>query len=58
MLRGSVEIQQDDEISENQAPSLSGARRLFLGVCLFLDMMNILYKLQDAICRWLIKLEK
>ena len=34
------------------------ARRLFLGVSLFLDMVIILQKLQDAIFEWLVKLEK
>ena len=36
-MRGSVEIQQDYDPSENEAPSLGGACRLFLGVCPFLE---------------------
>ena len=32
--------------------------RLFLAQSLFLDMLIIFYELQDAICGWLVKLEK
>ena len=32
-----VEIQQEDELSENQSPSLSGRVGYFLGISLFLD---------------------
>ena len=34
------------------------ARRLFLAQSLFLDMLIMFYELQDAICGWLVKLEK
>ena len=33
------------------------ARGIFLAQSLFLDMSIIFYKLQDAICGWLVKLE-
>ena len=34
-----------------------GAKSIFR-LCLFLDMLIILYELQYAICGWLVKLEK
>jgi hypothetical protein len=41
-LRGSVEIQQEDP-SENYAPTLGWSLRLFLGGSLFLDDEQILF---------------
>ena len=34
------------------------ARRLFLAQSLFLDIWIMFYELEDAICGWLVKLEK
>jgi hypothetical protein len=41
-LRGSVEIQQEDP-SENYAPTLGWSLRLFLGGSLFLDDEKIIF---------------
>ena len=41
-MRGSVEIQQEDP-SENYAPTLGWSLRLFLGGSLFLDDEKILF---------------
>ena len=37
--------------------AIFGAQSIFK-ICLFLDMSIIFYELQDAICGWLVKLEK
>ena len=43
-MRGSVEIQQEDP-SENYAPTLGWSLRLFLGGCLFIDAWaNSIYR--------------
>ena len=44
-MRGSVEIQQEDP-SENYAPTLGWSLRLFVGWCLFIDAWeNSIYRL-------------
>ena len=58
-----LRLQQDDELSAKKSPSLSGLagyfwRKTIFRLCLFLDMSIIFYELQDAICGWLVKLEK
>ena len=58
-----LRLQQDDELSGKKSPSLSGPpgyfwRKSIFRLCLFLDMLIIFYELQDAICGWLVKLEK
>ena len=58
-----LRLQQDDELSVKKSPSLSGPvgyfwRKSIFRLCLFLDMLIIFYELQDAICGWLVKLEK
>ena len=35
-----------------------GSQAIFGATSLFLDMSIIFYELRDAICRWLVKLEK
>ena len=58
-----LRLQQDDELSGKNSPSLSGPAGYFwhksiFRLCLFLEMSIIFYELQDAICGWLVKLEK
>ena len=55
-----LRLQQDDELSGKESPSLSGPAGylLFLAQSLFLDMSIIFYELQDAIYGWLVKSEK
>ena len=58
-----MRLQKDDDLSGKKSPSLSGPagyfwRKSIFRLCLFLDMSIIFYELQDAICGWLVKLEK
>ena len=58
-----LRLQQDDELSGKESPSLSGPAGYFgaksiFRLCLFLNMLIIFYELQDVICGWLVKLEK
>ena len=56
-------MQQADELSGKNLPSLSGPQAIFgakyiFRLCLFLDIWIMSYELQDAFCGWLVKSEK
>ena len=51
-------MQQDDRAQWKEVAFTKWARRVFLAQSLFLDICIMFYKLQDAICGWLVKLEK